>query len=149
MKLVIDIRSSIYCNILYILSNEKQPNILRTAYAIIKSFSPIQQHSRLHFKFLNFMICFVKMLVLLEMCLANVFFLVLGGTAEAVRSYCPVRRIHRTSPRQEIHMEHWWNDNWQGKTELIEEKPFPFHSVHQKSHMQCAGIEPRVPPTMV
>jgi hypothetical protein len=37
-------------------------------------------------------------------------------------------------------MEHWWIDNWQGKTEVFGETPaYSDNFVHQKSHMELNG----------
>jgi hypothetical protein len=45
----------------------------------------------------------------------------------------------------EMGMKQWWNDDWQKEPKYVEKKLPQYHFVHQKSHMDCPGTEPRLP----
>jgi hypothetical protein len=40
-------------------------------------------------------------------------------------------------------MKHWWNEDWQDKSELIEKISVPVPLSHHTSHLECRGIAPR------
>jgi hypothetical protein len=40
-----------------------------------------------------------------------------------------------------MNVEHWWNDNWQGKAELLGESMSHCSFVRFKSFMDCLEIE--------
>jgi hypothetical protein len=35
----------------------------------------------------------------------------------------------------------WWNDDSEGETEVLEEKPVPVTRLHHKSHLDFLGIK--------
>ena len=42
-----------------------------------------------------------------------------------------------------IELEQWWNDTDRGKRKYLERNLSQFQFVHQNSHMECRGIEPK------
>jgi hypothetical protein len=40
-----------------------------------------------------------------------------------------------------MNMNHWWNENWQGKSEILVERRVTLPALKHNSHMDCLGTE--------